>query len=86
MIAASIVLRSGSGRKAKTPPRYTLRMEPDWRSHFPLLEETTYLASHDFGAMSYEASDALARYAEEWATLGTDAWREEWSQLPLEGR
>lgn len=58
-------------------------MDPDWRSHFPLLEEATYLKSHAFGAMSYEASDALARYAEEWATLGADAWRDEWSQLPL---
>lgn len=59
-------------------------MAPNWRSQFPILETTTYLASHNQGAMSFASSDLLAQFAEDWATLGSSAWDQAWSNLPFE--
>lgn len=59
-------------------------MAPNWRSQFPIVETTTYLASHDQGAMSFASSDLLAQFVEEWATVGPTAWDRTWSQLPFE--
>lgn len=59
-------------------------MAPNWRSQFPIVETTTYLASHDQGAMSFASSDMLAQFVEEWATVGPSAWDRAWSRLPFE--
>ena len=59
-------------------------MAPNWRSQFPILETTTYLSSHNQGAMSFASSDLLAQFAEDWATLGSSAWDQAWSSLPFE--
>lgn len=64
--------------------RYTRQMATNWRSQFPIVETTTYLTSHDQGAMSFASSDLLAQFVEEWATLGPTAWHGTWSQLPFE--
>lgn len=59
-------------------------MAPNWRSQYPIVETTTYLASQDQGAMSYAASDLLAQFVEDWATLGLTAWDRSWSRLPFD--
>jgi kynureninase len=52
-----------------------------YRGRFPILETSTYLASHSLGAMPREAADGLARYAELWSARGVRAWAEEWWEL-----
>lgn len=49
-----------------------------WRDRFPILEETTYLISNSLGAMPSATADALAGYADDWATHGVRAWEEGW--------
>jgi kynureninase len=55
----------------------------DYREHFPILAETTYLISHSLGPMPVEAERRLAEYAETWNTRGVRAWSEGWWELPL---
>ncbi len=55
----------------------------DYRSEFPILEETTYLISHSLGAMPRRAEDGLAEYARTWRERGIRAWGEGWWELPL---
>jgi kynureninase len=57
---------------------------PSYRSEFPILERTTYLISNSLGAMPRGARDALAEYAETWATRGVRAWEEKWWMLAHE--
>ena len=52
-----------------------------YRSEFPILERTTYLISNSLGAMPRGVYDALAAYAETWATRGVRAWEERWWML-----
>jgi kynureninase len=49
-----------------------------FRSHFPTLENSTYLISNSLGAMPAEAVDALAEYGRIWTERGVRAWAEAW--------
>ncbi len=49
-----------------------------FRERFPILRSTKYLVSHSLGAMPEAARDALAEYADVWATRGVRAWEEAW--------
>ena len=55
----------------------------DYRSEFPILEETTYLINHSLGAMPRRAEGGLAEYARTWRERGIRAWGEGWWELPL---
>ena len=55
----------------------------DYRSEFPILEETTYLVSHSLGAMPRGAADRLAQFSREWAERGIRAWAEGWWETPM---
>jgi kynureninase len=55
----------------------------DYRSEFPILEETTYLVNHSLGAMPRRAGDRLAAFAREWAERGIRAWAEGWWETPM---
>lgn len=46
----------------------------EWRDEFPILSRTTYLISNSLGAMPHGVRDALASYAEAWASRGVRAW------------
>src|SRR5690242_13970279 len=52
-----------------------------YRSHFPILERTTYLISNSLGAMPQGVYDALKGHADTWATRGVRAWEERWWML-----
>ncbi len=55
----------------------------DYRAEFPILERTTYLASHTLGPMPRGAVDRLAEYARMWAERGIRAWAEGWWEMPM---
>jgi kynureninase len=55
----------------------------DYRSEFPILEHTTYLASHTLGPMPRKAADRLAGFAQTWAERGIRAWAEGWWAMPM---
>jgi kynureninase len=55
----------------------------DYRSEFPILEETTYLVSHSLGAMPRRAADRVGDFAREWAERGIRAWAEGWWETPM---
>ena len=55
----------------------------DYRSEFPILEHTTYLASHTLGPMPRGAADRLAEYTRMWAERGIRAWAEGWWEMPM---
>ena len=55
----------------------------NYRDRFPILASTTYLVNHSLGAMPMDARDELVRYADEWASLGVDAWGEGWWETPV---
>lgn len=55
-----------------------------YRSRFPILDKTTYLVSHSLGAMPETAREALAEYAELWASRGVRAWGERWWMMSIE--
>ena len=52
-----------------------------FRSHFPILERSTYLVSNSLGAMPLQVGAHLERYVEEWATRGVRAWEVVMSDL-----
>ncbi|HUQ49461.1 MAG TPA: aminotransferase class V-fold PLP-dependent enzyme [Terriglobales bacterium] len=52
-----------------------------FRPEFPILQTTTYLISNSLGAMPRGTKDALAEYAELWATRGVRAWEETWWEM-----
>jgi len=54
-----------------------------YRSEFPILEHTTYLASHTLGPMPRKAADRLAEYARMWAERGIRSWAEGWWAMPI---
>ncbi|MCS7007922.1 MAG: aminotransferase class V-fold PLP-dependent enzyme [Gaiellaceae bacterium] len=54
----------------------------DYRSAFPILERTTYLASHTLGPMPRRAPELLAAFARTWAERGIRAWAEGWWSTP----
>ena len=55
----------------------------DYRSEFPILERTTYLASHTLGPMPRKAAERLAEFARMWAERGIRAWAEGWWASPM---
>ena len=55
-----------------------------YRSEFPILEHTTYLASHTLGPMPRRAADRLDEFAHMWAERGIRAWAEGWWRTPME--
>jgi kynureninase len=55
----------------------------DYRSEFPILEHTTYLASHTLGPMPRKAAERLAEFARMWAERGIRAWAEGWWASPM---
>ena len=55
----------------------------DYRSEFPILEHTTYLASHTLGPMPRRAPELLAEFAGMWAERGIRAWAEGWWASPM---
>jgi kynureninase len=55
----------------------------DYRSEFPILEHTTYLASHTLGPMPRRAADRLAGFAQTWTERGIRAWAEGWWAMPM---
>ena len=55
-----------------------------YRSEFPILEQTTYLISNSLGAMPRGVEDSLHHYTEMWNTRGVRAWEEEWWMLTAE--
>jgi kynureninase len=56
----------------------------DYRSEFPILEHTTYLASHTLGPMPRSAPERLQEFARMWAERGIRAWSEGWWRTPME--
>jgi kynureninase len=56
----------------------------DYRSEFPILEHTTYLASHTLGPMPRRAPERLQEFARMWAERGIRAWSEGWWRTPME--
>jgi kynureninase len=55
-----------------------------FRPEFPIVEKTTYLISNSLGAMPRAAADALAEYANTWATRGVRAWAEGWWEMSVD--
>jgi kynureninase len=55
----------------------------DYRSEFPILEHTTYLASHTLGPMPRQAAERLAEFAQMWEERGIRAWAEGWWASPM---
>lgn len=51
-----------------------------FRDRFPILEETTYLASHSLGAVPRATWDAMEAYVDVWATEGIGAWEGPWPE------
>jgi kynureninase len=94
---ASARVRSGStdGRyvcryvSSKTPSQSSIsgrlrlmRDLLDYRSEFPILEHTTYLASHTLGPMPRQVPQRLAEFARMWAERGIRSWAEGWWAMP----
>ena len=55
----------------------------DYRSEFPILEQTTYLINHSLAAMPRQAEERLAEYARMWKERGIRAWGEGWWTTPM---
>ncbi|MDP4198200.1 MAG: aminotransferase class V-fold PLP-dependent enzyme [Bacteroidota bacterium] len=45
-----------------------------YRSHFPILETSSYLISNSLGAMPREVESELKQYTDIWQTEGVEAW------------
>jgi len=56
----------------------------DYRGEVPILEHTTYLASHTLGPMPRRAAQRLEEFARMWAERGIRAWAEGWWRTPME--
>src|SRR5438874_11842931 len=55
-----------------------------YRDRFPILKRTKYLVSHSLGAMPEATREALAEYADLWATRGVRAWGDKWWMMSIE--
>ena len=55
----------------------------DYRSEFPILDHTTYLASHTLGPMPRRVPERLAEFARMWAERGIRSWAEGWWGMPM---
>jgi kynureninase len=76
------------GRSCVSPTRRVrqtafVRELLEYRSEFPILQQTTYLINHSLGAMPAAAEERIAAYARTWRDRGIRAWGEGWWELPL---
>ena len=55
----------------------------DYRSEFPILEDTTYLINHSLAAMPAKAEERVAEYARMWKERGIRSWGEGWWEMPI---
>jgi kynureninase len=55
----------------------------DYRSEFPILEHTTYVASHTLGPMPRRAAQRLEEFSRMWAERGIRSWSEGWWASPV---
>jgi kynureninase len=55
-----------------------------YRDRFPILARTKYLVSHSLGAMPEATREALAEYADLWATRGVRAWGDTWWMMSID--
>jgi kynureninase len=55
-----------------------------FRDRFPILSRTKYLVSHSLGAMPEATREALAEYADLWASRGVRAWGDRWWMMSIE--
>ncbi|HEX3071355.1 MAG TPA: aminotransferase class V-fold PLP-dependent enzyme [Thermoanaerobaculia bacterium] len=55
-----------------------------YRDRFPILSKTKYLVSHSLGAMPEATREALAEYADLWASRGVRAWGDKWWMMSIE--
>ena len=55
----------------------------EYRSEFPILEHTTYLASHTLGPMPRRAPELLGEFARMWSERGIRSWAEGWWASPM---
>jgi kynureninase len=55
----------------------------EYRSEFPILEHTTYLANHTLGPMPGRAAELLEEFGRMWAERGIRAWAEGWWASPI---
>ncbi len=49
-----------------------------WRARFPILSRCTYLINNSLGAMPDTVPASLLRFADQWGTLGVQAWTSDW--------
>ena len=71
-------------RKTLVDYARSMRELLDYRSEFPILEHTTYLASHTLGPMPRRAPELLAQFADMWAERGIRSWAEGWWETSCE--
>jgi len=67
------------GNPSRRDPGARPHRDPlELRGEFPILERCVYLNSCSLGALSRRAEAELARFLEEWHTLGASGWYERW--------
>ena len=54
-----------------------------WRSEFPILENSTYMISNSLGAMPRAVYDSMRGYADAWGQRGIRAWEEIWMEMAM---
>src|SRR6202163_734208 len=55
----------------------------EWRSEFPILENSTYMISNSLGAMPRAVYDGMRAYADSWGNRGIRAWEEGWWEMAV---
>src|SRR6266404_7453508 len=55
----------------------------EYRRHFPILRDTTYLINHSLGAMPAAAEERLLEFARMWKERGIRAWGEGWWEMSM---
>ena len=55
-----------------------------YRSEFPIVEQTTYLVSNSLGPMPRSVPARLAEYGDDWGSLGVKAWARGWWEMPVD--
>ena len=55
----------------------------EWRSEFPILENSTYMISNSLGAMPRAVYESMRAYADTWSNRGIRAWEEGWWEMAV---
>lgn len=55
----------------------------EWRSEFPILENSTYMISNSLGAMPRAVYQSMRAYADSWGNRGIRAWEEGWWEMAV---